>query len=382
MPAPPPIDLDHNATTRPWPEVAETVARHLRDSWGNPGSRHSAGRVARRVLEDSRETLARLLGAVPDEVVLTAGGTEAINLFLFGTASGPPGTIALTAGEHPAVVESCRHLVRRGWKLHTLPVDQAGRLDPSAFDALPWSDLRLVTVILAHNETGVVQDVARLSAMCRERRVPLHLDAVQAVGKIPVDFHALGATALSLGAHKFHGPRGIGALLLRQGTSLAPHLFGGHQESGRRPGTEPVALVAGMTRALELWHADRDARTARIRQMRDRFEHVLAESCPPTVVHGAAADRLPNTANVAFPGLDGDALLVALDLRGVLCSLGSTCASGSAEPAPALLAMRVPPAVAKGSVRFSLGADNTPEEIDTAARIVAETVRSLRSAVP
>lgn len=372
------IYLDNNATTRPFPEVIETVADHLYHRYANPGSRHAEGRQARKVLESARETLASILGAEPGEVIFTGGGTEASNMALWGMTQQKPGTIALTAGEHPATMETCKFLQQRGWALHTLDVDEHGLLRPEQYDALPWDDLRLVTVILAHNETGVIQDLRPLAERCRERGVPFHADAVQAVGKIPVDFHDLGATSLALGAHKFHGPRGIGALLLREGTRLAPFGFGGHQESGRRPGTELVALAAGMARALEIWHHDREARMQSLTELRDRLERGLCERCSPAVVNGARDQRLPNTLNIAFPGLQGEALLVALDLDGIACSLGSTCASGSAEPAPALVAMGCGEEVYKSSVRFSVGIENTPEEIDEAVRRIAGVVERLR----
>jgi cysteine desulfurase len=224
----------------------------------------------------------------------------------------------------------------------------------------------------------VIQDLGPLAAACREKGVPLHVDAVQAVGKIPVDFHALGATTLALGAHKFHGPRGIGALLIRQGVQLAPFQFGGHQERGRRPGTELVALAAGMAKALEIWNSERKQRTAHVLELRDRLQSGLQAACEPVVVNGSQEHRLPNTLNIAFPGLDGEAILVALDLAGVACSLGSTCASGSAEPAPALTAMGVPPEVARASVRLSVGIFNTREEIDQAVERIAKVISQLR----
>lgn len=373
------IYLDHNATTRPHPEVVEVIVRHSRDSFANPGSRHAFGRRARQVLESSRESMAAILGAEPDEVIFTGGGTEANNMALLGFARGTPGRIALTAGEHPAVMETCRFLVDRGWELQILPVDRQGLLleGERAVPALA-DNVRLAAVILAHNETGVIQDLAALAAECRSRGVPLHVDAVQAVGKIPVNFHSLGASSLALGAHKFEGPRGIGALLLRRGLVLSPSAFGGHQESGRRPGTEAVPLIAGMARALELFHSDAERRQARMRELRDRLEHGLVERCPPAVVNGSRTKRLPNTLNVAFPGVDGEALLVALDLEGIACSLGSTCASGSAEPAPALLAMHCVPEVLHSSVRFSLGNEHTAEQIDRAIEIVSRAVTRLR----
>jgi cysteine desulfurase len=374
------IFLDANSTTRPYPEVIETVAHHLRFAYANPGSRHAEGRKARRVLEASREKIADLLGASPGEVVFTSGGTEASNMAIFGFTSSVPETIALTAGEHPATIESCQALAQRGWKLVNMDVDADGRLLADQFPALPWDDLKLVTVILAHNETGVIQDTASLAGHCQERGVPLHIDAVQAVGKIPVNFRELNATSLALGAHKFHGPRGIGALLLREGVQLAPLQYGGHQEAGRRPGTEMVALAAGMARALEICHDDMNSRIATLQSMRDELEQRLRATCEPTVLNSSSEHRLPNTLNLSFPGVDGEAMLVALDLDGIACSLGSTCASGSAEPAPVLMAMGRSEDIYKSAVRFTLSSDNRPEEIPIAAQRITAVVKRLRDA--
>jgi cysteine desulfurase len=387
------IYLDHNATTRPWPEVIETVAYHLQHSFANPGSRHAEGRQARKVLESSRESIASILGAQPEEVIFTSGGTEASNLALFGAAlSMSPGAIALTAGEHPATIETCRSLIPHGWELVTLPVDRDGRLlslecgvaaplwiEAKASGAdTSQSKVKIATVILAHNETGVIQDVRPLAASCREHGAFCHIDAVQAVGKIEVNFADLGATSLAFGAHKFHGPRGIGGLLLKKGVTLAPFEFGGHQESGRRPGTEMVALAAGMAKALELWHRERHDRIQKLKSLRDRLESGLLDRCSSSVINGSREHRLPNTLNIAFPGLDGEAILVNLDLEGIACSLGSTCASGSAEPAPALVAMGAPPEVYKASVRFTVGSENTLAEMDEAADRIGRVVMRLR----
>jgi cysteine desulfurase len=373
------IYLDNNATTRPLPEVVEEVARCQSEAFANPGSPYAEGQAARKVLEGARESLAKILGARPDEVIFTSGGTESINLAVFGLVDEPPGMIALTAGEHPAVMESCRKLQRQGWKLHVLEVDATGRLIEDQFAALPWKELRLVTVILAHNETGVIQNMAPLAELCRQHVVPLHIDAVQAVGKIPVDFQELGATALSLGAHKFHGPRGIGALLLRKGTRVSQRMFGGHQERGRRAGTEPVALIAGMVRALELWDEQKDVCSRKLRELRDRLEDGLRQTCAPVVVNGSTEHRLPNTLSIAFPGLDGEALLAALDLAGIACSLGSACASGSAEPSPVLVAMGCPEEVQRSTVRFSLSIENSSEEIEEALRRIETVTKSMRA---
>ena len=381
------IYLDNNATTRPLPEVVECMTGHWRESFANPGSRHAAGRRARQVLEAARESIAALLGAHPDEVIFTSGGTESNNMAILGLTSGPPGAIALTAGEHPAVIETCRFLEARGWKLSILPVDEEGlvRVPLPALEkggktpAADESLVRLVTLILAHNETGVVQNVRPIAAECAARSIPFHVDAVQAVGKVPINFHDLGVTSLALDAHKFYGPRGIGALLLKRGVKLAPSAFGGHQESGRRPGTEVVPLIAGMAKALEMFHAEQERRVPHTRALRDQLEQRLAALCPPVVLNGSREKRLPNTLNAAFPGADGEALLVALDLAGIACSLGSTCASGSAEPAPVLLAMNRPKEVWHSSVRFSVGIENTPEEIDRAADVIAAIVNRLRT---
>jgi len=262
-----------------------------------------------------------------------------------------------------------------------MPVDRSGQFAESAYSEIDWNDVGLATAILAHNETGVMQEIGPLAAKCREYGIPLHLDAVQAVGKTPVSFHDLQATTLSLGAHKFHGPRGVGGLLIRRGAKLTPLLHGGHQEQERRPGTESVALIAGMATALELWHRDHDQRMQFLRALRDRLQELLRESAAPIVIHAEQVPRLPNTLNVAFPGLDGEALLVALDCDGVCCSLGSTCASGSMEPAPILLAMGCPIEIAQSSVRFSVSVWNTMAEIEEAAgRIAAVAARLRKSA--
>lgn len=376
------IYLDNNATTRPWPEVIDVVAYHLQHSDANPGSRHAEGRKARKVLENAREIIAEILGAKPEELIFTSGGTEASNLALLGAArSLSAGTIALTAGEHPATMATCRSLRADGWQLKTLPVDRHGTLiwNDAESSSLAIDGTKIATTILAHNETGVVQDLKPLAKTCRDNNIFYHVDAVQAVGKIEVNFLELGATSLAFGAHKFHGPRGIGGLLVRDGVKLVPHAFGGHQESGRRPGTEMVALAAGMAKALQIWHKEREQRSLQLQRLRDRLESGLLDRCPWAVVNGSNAPRLPNTLNMAFPGCDGEAILVALDLDGVACSLGSACASGSAEPAPALVAMGLSPEIYKASVRFSVSLINTLHEMDEAVDRISRVVNRLRA---
>lgn len=349
-----------------------------RDCPGNPGSRHAAGRKARRALEESREIIASILGAAPAEVIFTSGGTESNNAALFGFSEGRHGVIALPEGEHPSVEMAVRRLESRGWKRCSIRIDSQGLISSDALSEVPWDLVQIATCLLAHNETGVIQSVKGLTELCAERRIPIHLDAVQAAGKIEVNFRSLGATSLSVGAHKFHGPRGIGALLIREGTRLAPLLVGGHQEREHRAGTEPVALAVGMARALQLWSNQKERWHRDLTQLRDRLEHQLRHACAPVVVHGHMAERLSNTLNIGFPGCDGEALLVALDLAGICCSMGSACASGSSEPAPILLAMGCSKELARASLRFSLGRDNTPDEVDQAARTIATTVRRMR----
>ncbi len=379
------IYLDNNATTRPLDNVTERVAKVSQFAFANPGSPHQFGRAARQVLEESRESIAEILGAAPDEVIFTSGGTESTNIAIAGfTRHYSSGCIALTDGEHAATEESCLHLTQQSsdqkWKLHRLEIDNTGRLCEEQYDALPWDALRLVTIILAHNETGVIQNVKPLAELCNQHQVPLHLDAVQAVGKIPINFHQLGCTSLSVSAHKFHGPRGIGMLLLRNHATLQSMSHGGHQEKGIRPGTEPVAAIAGMATALEMWSMEQSTREQKLKQLRDRLQQGLQENCSPTVINGSQKHRLPNTLNIAFPQIAGEALLIALDLEGIACSLGSACASGSAKPAPVLVAMGCAEDVYSSSIRFSVSIDNTTDEIDKAIIIITNVVKRLREA--
>ena len=373
------IYLDNNATTRMLPSVEKVMADAWRTAFANPGSQHSFGREARNLLNSSRDTVAEVLHCEPSEVIFTSGGTESINAAIHGLTAGRRGVIATTAGEHPATTASCARAAEGGLRTVTMPVNRNGLLCDEELDQLPWDEIKLVVVILAHNETGVIQDLDHIGELCEQYRVPLLLDAVQAVGKIAVDFRATRATALAFGAHKFHGPRGIGGLLLREGVKLMPFLEGGHQESGRRAGTEPVPLIAGMAEALRNFHESQGDHVESVTGLRNELQKLLAEGASPVVVHGTDAERLPNTLSIAFPGLSGEAMLVNFDLEGIACSLGSTCASGSAEPAPALLAMGVDPDVCMASVRFSVSCLNTQEEVQEAARRICEVVRRMRS---
>jgi cysteine desulfurase len=352
----------------------------LTDVYGNPASGHQAGRRARQALEDAREQIAALLDAHPDEVLFTSGATEANNLALFGLAGDPPGRLLASPVEHPCVIEPLRQLQQRGFTLDWLPVDATGLCHTTVTSSVP-ADTRLVSVMLANHETGAVQPVGELAGLFahQEHGSPLfHCDAVQGVGKLPVSFHELGVATLSLSAHKLHGPKGIGALLCRRGVRLRPLFQGGHQQQGRRPGTEPVALVVGMATALKLALAERTAREEHVRDLRRRFLEGIRELAAPVVLNGPA-DGLPHTLNLSFPGVRADALLMALDLEGVACSTGSACSSGSLLPSPVLRAMGVSDERLHSAMRFSLSHLLGVEEIEEAARRVGKVVRRLRS---
>ncbi len=380
-----PIDLDHNATSPLDPDVLEAMIPLWR-AGGNPESRHASGRAARRALLAASESVAKILNARPDEVVFTSGGTEANNLAIFGLAGldRGPGHIVSSPIEHPAVSGPVARLEARGFAITRPEVSTEGLADTeemarAAYDSPP-KDTRLATLILAQNETGAIQPVAEMARRFAARgSVPIHTDAVQAVGRIPVDFRALGVQTLAASAHKFGGPVGVGLLLVGRGAKLDPILFGGSQQKALRPGTVPVALAAGLAAALEKWDRDRLERTARWTLLRDRLEDRLRAGLGPSlVVRNGPEDpalRLPQTLHVGFPNADGDSLLMQLDQAGVRASLGSACASGSTQASPTLVAMRVPGDRIRSSVRFSLGPETTEAEIDEAARRIVSAVR-------
>jgi cysteine desulfurase len=377
--------LDHNATTPLLPEVAAAMAECQASEFANPESQHQLGRRARRRLEDVREGIAAILGVdlhrrPADRLIFTSGGTEANNLAIFGLSGGSsdaaPGRVVISSIEHPSVAQTAKALARRGWTVELLPVSTSGVVCLDRSKSLFAERPRLASVMTANNETGVIQPIRELAALAAAAGVLLHTDAVQAVGKIPLSFRELGVTAMSIAAHKFNGPRGIGALIVRGGVPLDPVTFGGFQEEGVRPGTQPVALAVGMYAALACFQRERDERQSRIARLRDRLEAALVSAWPAAVIHGRMATRLPNTTCIAFPGRDRQALVMALDLAGVACSTGSACASGSSEPSPTLVAMGLSDDLVNSSVRFSLGATTTAEEIDEAIkRIVAVRAR-------
>jgi cysteine desulfurase len=405
------IYLDHNATAPILPEVADAVREAALRYHGNPASQHDAGRQARRALEQARARIAEILGARTtgmdaDQLVFTSGGTESNNLAIHGLlgqtvatlrvggmnppahrASSTPSRLLISAIEHPSITRTAESLAlpipaRAGGfippALQTLGVDPTGVIRLDQLESLLTPTTRLASIMLASNETGVLQPVAEAAAICRRRGVLLHTDATQAVGKLPVNFTALGVDALTATAHKFHGPLGVGILLLRHGVQLTPTLLGGFQQAALRPGTESVALAVGMQTALELWQCEAEARRERMTMLRERFEQAILTGWPAAVVIGGQSPRLPHTSNIALVGLNRQALVMALDLAGVACSSGSACASGSSEPSPTLLAMGLPEEQISASVRFSLGATTTPAEIDEAARRILNVCNNLR----
>jgi cysteine desulfurase len=382
-----PIYLDHSATTPILPEVAQAIHQASLRFTANPSSQHEPGRRARRALEAAREEIGVILGAQtgglePDQIVLTSGGTEANNLALHGFLPKTPpsgGRIVISAIEHSSVSQPARSLARSGWQVDTVGVDHDGIIRIDQLEQLLTPTTLLVSLMLGNNETGILQPVEEAARLCIEHGIRLHTDAVQVIGKLPVKFQALGASAMSCTAHKFHGPLGIGALVLHHRHSLLqPLMLGGHQQSGLRPGTETVGLAIGMATALACWQRDAVARARRLVALRERLEGTILAHLSDAVVLGSRVERLPHMSNIAFPGLNRQQLVMALDLAGVACSSGSACASGSSEPSTVLRAMGCRKPIIDGSIRLSWGAQTTPSEIDQAAHRILSVCKHLR----
>jgi cysteine desulfurase len=378
------VYLDHNATTPLDPEVLEAMRPYFLMA-GNAESRHAAGRQARRAWEEAKERVAQILGAEPAEVIFTSGGTEANNLAVFGLARihQAPGHVVSSPIEHPAVAEAVARLEVEKFRVDRPQVNSDGLANAEHMAAEFNERTRLATLMLANNETGAIQQVQQLAGLARMQGIPVHTDAVQAVGRIPVNFQALGVTSLAASAHKFHGPLGVGLLLVRKGFRLRSWLAGGGQQQGRRPGTMPVPLAVGLATALERWHNEAETRIPRWVTLRDRLETglIAALGADQVIRNGPAnsALRLPQTVNLGFVGLDGDALLMQLDLAGIAVSLGSACASGSTRLSPTLVAMRVPDNRLRSSVRFSLGASTTETDIEEAICRIVKVVDRLKA---
>jgi cysteine desulfurase len=373
----PRIYLDHNATTALLPEVFEAMAPYLSGAPGNASSLHQEGRLARRAVESARECIAGLLDASPRQMIFTSGGTEANNLAIFGLAGLTPERVAVGTTEHPSVQGCFDTLKARMFQVEPIPVDRCGIVALERYEAVLDTKPRLVSVMLANNETGSLQPIAQLAAAARARGALFHSDAVQAVGKMAVSFRSLGVTSLSMSAHKFHGPAGVGALLVEAPNVIQPLVVGGHQESGRRAGTESVAAIVGMAKALELAVERLGATQEQVRRLADQFILGLQEHAAPVVLNGSER-RLAGTINLQFPGIDARAAVIALDLEGLACSTGSACSSGAALASPALLAMGLNETAARSSIRFSLGQLTSESEIVTAIELISRVVGTLR----
>lgn len=369
------VYLDHNATTPLDASARRAMLEQIDGDFGNPSSIHRAGRMARAVVDDSRDRLAALLGAKPHEIVFTGGGTESCNLGLMGIARAHAVRgkhIVTSAIEHHAVLHAAEHLQHfEGFDVSILQVDASGTVDPDRLAALIRPDTTVVSIMHANNETGAIQPLEAIAKLCEEKGVFLHTDAVQTFGKLTLTATLPGLSAISIAGHKFYGPKGVGALWIKAGIALTRTAHGGSHENSRRPGTENVAAIAGMAAAAEAVCARSASDTSRLTPLRERLWEAISNSCPHAIRNGDPALTLANTLNVSFPGADGEALLMGLDLEGVCVSSGSACMVGSIQPSHVLLAMGVPPDTALATVRYSLGHSTTEADIDHAAAATA-----------
>jgi cysteine desulfurase len=378
------IYLDNNATTRPADEVVAAMMPFMTQWWGNPSSVHRFGQRARQAVDEARAEVAKLIGCAESELLFTGGGTESVNTAVRGllASRSPRKRIVTSTVEHSAARELCNALEKEGIaEIVWIGVDREGNLDLPALQNAINDDPALVSLLWANNETGVLFPVEQIAAMCREKRVPFHCDGTQAIGKIPVDVHAAGIDAMSFAGHKFHGPKGVGALFARRGLRIRPLLIGGPQERSRRGGTENVPGIVGLGKAAELAR-EHLPEMGRVAAMRDRLEQTLLATVEDTYVNGSREARVPNTTNIAFAQLEAEAILLLLSERGVCASAGAACSSGSLEPSPVLKAMGIDMKIAHGAVRFSLSRYTTEAEIDQALAVIPEVIARLRSVLP
>ena len=376
------VYFDYNATTPPDAQVVDAIVGVTRDLFGNASSVHHFGQQAKAALDRARSSVAALIKAEPSEIVFTAGGTESDNFAIRGAAEVIDASrrhLVASAIEHEAVLNTLKALTRRGWRTTLIPVDQSGVVSPERVREVVTSDTALVSVMLANNEIGTIQPVAEIAQIAHERGALMHTDAVQAVGKIPIDVRTLGVDLLSLSAHKLNGPKGAGALYIRRGTRMQPILTGGKHERNRRAGTENTAAIAGMGVAAHLAVGKLDAESVRLTALRDRLEAGILAHVTATVVNGGASPRVPNTTNVSFERIEAESLLIALDLEGIAVSTGSACSSGTLEPSHVLKAMGFPTHRTQSSLRFSLGLFSTDEEVDYVIATLPKLVDKLRN---
>jgi cysteine desulfurase len=376
--------FDNNATTRIAPEVLESMLPFLVEWWGNPSSAYGFGKQVSKHLEDARTKVAALINADPKEVVFTSCGTESNNSAIESALATHPAKrhVLTTAVEHSAVIKHGEVLQKRGCQVTFLPVDADGSLDLHLLDKSIRLDTAIVSVMWANNETGVVFPIEEIAAICRSKNVLFHTDATQVPGKMKIDVHGLGVDFLTLSAHKLHAPKGVGLLYIKRRVKYQPYLIGGHQERGRRGGTENVASIVGFGRAAELAEAHLEDENTRVRALRDRLENTILSTIPNTIRTGAKEPRLPNTSNIAFESVEAEAILHQLDQLGICVSSGSACTTGSLDPSHVLTAMGMKPARARGCVRISLGIYNTDEEVDYFLKHIPRVIGKLREDSP
>ena len=378
------IYLDYNSTTPVDPRVLAAMLPYLAENFGNANSIHSSGQRARAAVDAARQAVAELLGAKAAEIVFTCGGTEADNLAIFGIVNPcdqPRKHVVTTAIEHHAVLNTAQALEKQGVDVTYVPVSREGIVDPGDIREAIRPETVLLSVMLANNEIGTIQPIEEIGRIAAEEDVYFHCDAVQAAGKMAIDVRKLGVDLLSISGHKLYAPKGVGALFVKAGTELGPMFFGGHHERDRRPGTENVPGIVGLGKAAQLAMENLDADAARLAALRDRFENALL-ALPGVRVNGSMRGRAPNTSNLSFDAAGGEALVIALDLQGVMCSSGAACSSGAVEPSHVLTAIGLTPDQARSSLRFSLGRPTTEQEIDEAIRIIPPVVERLRALSP
>ncbi len=376
------VYFDNNASTPVLSEVFDAMRPYFGEHFGNASSIHHHGQDTRAAVERARESLATLVGCRPSEIVFTSGGTEGDNLAIFGLARSGDHVISSTI-EHHAVLNACKHLEEMGCEVTYIPVDGRGQVDPDDVRRALRANTRLITIMIANNETGVLQPVEEIGKIAAEADVYFHTDGVQAAGKVPLDVNRIGCDLLSISGHKMHAPQGVGALYVRKGTLLQPMLYGGRHERSRRAGTENVPGIVALGKAAELAQETfqrGDDKT--MAASRDRIQQTILENVEATGLNGAGAARVPNTTNIYFEYIEGEALVIALDLKGLAVSTGAACSSGAIEPSHVLTAMGLRPDRARASIRFSLGKQNTPEEVDFALDLVPQTVSRLRELSP
>ncbi len=379
-----PIYLDNNATASVAPEVLEAMLPYLKELYGNASSMHTFGGQIGPRLRSAREKVAALINAEPDEIIFTSCGSESDNTAVMSALEVNPQKkhIVTTRVEHPAVYNFCKHLARKGYRVTFLPVDNMGRLSLDTFYKSVDDETAIVSIMYANNETGVIFPIEEIGSVLKERGILFHTDAVQAVGKVPLDMKTLPVDMLSLSGHKLHAPKGIGALYIRKGTRFYPYIIGGHQERSRRAGTENVASIMGLGEACNLSREQLGTEYGYLSRLRDKLENSLLANCPDARVNGDRGDRLPNTTNISFEYVEGEAILLRLDEYGICASSGSACTSGALEPSHVLRAMGVPFTALHGSIRFSLSRYNNEAEIDKVIEVLPPIIRELRMLSP